>query len=100
MSSLLVTPFLAHQRGVGFQSKWGSRGGFPGELGAGAQGAEAAGEHKTLQDRRKMGNRETVDCWQRYKKKLQDFCYCFFSVKFCNNVGKVSLGLGMMCVYL
>lgn len=22
----------------------------------------------------------------------------FFSVKFCNNVGKVSLGLGMMCV--
>lgn len=36
MASLLVISSLAHQQGNRFQSKWGSQGGFPGELGAGS----------------------------------------------------------------
>lgn len=47
-------------------SEWISRG----VRGRGAQGTEAAGEHRMLQAGRKMRDRETVDCLQHHRKKL------------------------------
>lgn len=61
MASLPVMSFLAHQQADRFQSKRASQGGFPGELEA--ESTEVRWQVNTkLQEGRKLGDRESVDC--------------------------------------